>query len=140
MRVYTIGSSTRTKEEFLELLKAHGIKCLIDVRSFPTSRFEHFKQENLKQFLNKNGIRYVYMGKELGGYRKGGYEAYMQTEEYKKGIEILEKIIKKEVVVVMCAEKFPWRCHRRFIARTLKERGIEVIHLIEKNKSYSVLL
>lgn len=134
--IYTIGSSTRNAEEFLDILKYYGIRCLIDVRSFPTSKFEHFKRERLKELLKEEGIRYIYLGKELGGYRKGGYKAYMETENYLKGIEKLEKIGERNSSAIMCAERFPWRCHRRFISQDLKERKWEVVHILEKDRTW----
>jgi len=136
MVIYTIGSSVRSIEEFLEILEIYGIKCVIDVRRFPTSRLEHFKREKLFGILSKQGIKYYYLGKELGGYRKSGYEAYMKTETYLKTIEKLEKIAQERASVIMCAERFPWRCHRRFIAQSLKQRNWEVIHIIEKHKTW----
>ena len=122
MVVYTIGSSVRSIEEFLEILEIYGIKCVIDVRRFPTSRLEYFKREKLFDILNKQGIKYCYLGKELGGYRRGGYEAYMKTETYLKTIERLQKIVQQRVSVIMCAERLPWRCHRRFIAQGFVEK------------------
>ncbi len=136
MVVYTIGSSVRSIEEFLEILEIYGIKCVIDVRRFPTSRLPHFKREKLFDILTQQGIKYCYLGKELGGYRKGGYEAYMKTETYLKAIEKLEKIAQERVSVITCAERFPWRCHRRFIAQSLKQRHWQVIHIIEKEKTW----
>ena len=132
--IYTIGSSTRDAQEFLEILKHYDIRCLIDVRSFPTSKFEHFKKERLKELLEGEGIRYIYLGKELGGYRRGGYEVYMKTNNYLKGIKRLEKIAERNSSAIMCAERFPWRCHRRFISQSLRERKWEVIHILEKDR------
>jgi len=134
--IYTIGSSTRNAEEFLEILKHYGIRCLIDVRSFPTSKFEHFKRERLKDLVERKGMGYIYLGKELGGYRRGGYEAYMKTDDYLKGIERSEEIGEKNSSAIMCAERLPWRCHRRFISQSLKERKWEVVHILEKDKTW----
>jgi len=132
--IYTLGTSNRKQEEFIELLKLYRIEALIDVRRFPTSRWEHFKRENLQSLTKKENIKYFYLGKELGGYRKEGYEKYMQTDFFKKAIEKLEKIAIRMKSTLVCAEKFPWRCHRRFIGYFLEERGWRVIHIIEKQK------
>ncbi len=134
--IYTIGSSTRNPEEFLEILKHYNIRCLIDVRSFPSSKFEHFKKERLKKLVEGEGIKYIHLGKELGGYRKGGYEAHMKTDDYLKGIEQLEKIAEKNSSAIMCAERLPWYCHRRFISQSLKQRKWEVVHIIEKDRTW----
>ena len=75
--IYTIGSAARSQDDFLKTLKDWGVKTLVDVRRFPTSKYERFKRENLDTLLFSSEIEYVYMGKDLGGFRKGGYEAYV---------------------------------------------------------------
>ena len=120
---YTIGTSTRTADEFLNLIKLHNIELLVDIRRFPTSRFEYFKKENLKTLLESNGIEYVYLGEKLGGYRKLKYIEYTRTEEFKKALMELENNLARKNSVIMCAERFPWRCHRRFVSIELQRRG-----------------
>ena len=132
--IYTLGTSIHTKEEFIELLHHYHIETLADVRSFPQSRFEHFRKENLVRILEEAGFGYVYLGKELGGFRKGGYLAYARTTPYQEGILRLEQIGKESTSAFICAERFPWKCHRRFIASTLQERGWQVVHIIEKDR------
>ncbi len=135
--IYTIGTSTRSIEEFIEILRIFNIKTLLDVRSFPNSKiFPHFNRENLEISLAKKGFDYVYLGKELGGFRKGSYENHMNTESFKKGIEKLEEIATKSLSIFFCAEKMFLKCHRRFIAEALTQRGWRVIHIIEKDKTY----
>ncbi|MBC7188947.1 DUF488 domain-containing protein [Candidatus Aerophobetes bacterium] len=135
--IYTIGTSNRSIEEFIEILKKYQIKTAIDVRSFPKSKnFPHFNQENLREALEKDGIGYFYLGKELGGFRKGGYENYTKTEEFEKGIEKLEEIAENSLSVFFCAEKLFYRCHRRFIAEVFSERGWKVLHIVEKERIY----
>jgi len=107
------------------------------VRSFPQSRFEHFNRENLAKLLNEVAIDYVYLGKELGGFRKGGYQSYTQTDAYHAGIRRLEEIANKAGTAFMCAERFAWKCHRRFIASTLEQRGWNVLHIIEKDRVWN---
>lgn len=134
MKFYTLGTSNRSLEEFLEILREYKIEKIVDVRHFPTSKlFPHFKKENLGKFLKEKGIEYFHIEK-LGGYREGGYENYMKTKEFKEGLEELIKIAKNQNLVIICAEKFPWKCHRAFIARELEKRGIKVIHIIEKGR------
>lgn len=134
--VYSIGHSNRSIEDFLALLRQNKIKTLIDVRSFPVSRWEQFKKENLSRLLSDKGFAYVYLGRELGGFRKGGYESYTRSGEFKKGLEELEKYAMEEETVLMCAERFPWRCHRRYISRALEDKGWKVIHIIDKDKTW----
>ena len=66
--IYTLGTSTRSEEEFIALLRHCRIETVVDVRSFPQSRFEHFTRENLERVLGAQGFSYVYLGKELGGF------------------------------------------------------------------------
>ena len=132
--IFSVGTSNRTWEEFIALLRAHGIEMVIDVRSFPTSKFAHFKRESMNLSLAEAGFGYYYLGKELGGYRKGGYEAYTQTLPYLVGIELLERMSSRCRSAFLCAERLPWRCHRRFIGRSLQERGWEVAHIIDEKR------
>jgi uncharacterized protein (DUF488 family) len=135
--IYTVGTSTRSREEFIELLRHYHLTSVADVRSFPQSRFEHFNRENLAKMLSEVAIDYVYLGTELGGYRKGGYQAYAQTDAYQAGIHKLEKIAQNGSTAFMCAERFAWKCHRRFIASTLEQRGWAVLHIIEKDRVWN---
>ena len=134
MKIYTLGTSNRPLNEFLEILRKYQIETVVDVRYFPTSKlFPHFKKENLEKFLKENKIEYYYIEK-LGGYRKGGYEEYTKTKEFEEGLEELIKISKLRNLVIICAEKLPWKCHRAFITKKLEEKGIKVIHIIEKDR------
>jgi uncharacterized protein (DUF488 family) len=132
--VWTIGHSNRSKEVFLEMLKEHGIQVLLDVRSFPTSKIEHFKRENMEKWLPENGIVYVWLGKELGGYRKGGYKRHMRTKLFRKGIKKLLEIASQKRTCIMCLEPNPKYCHRRFIAIHMERKGVKVIHIIAKGQ------
>lgn len=132
--IYTLGTSRRSWEDFIEILMAYGIECLVDVRSFPRSKLEHFRRENLEKSLVENGIEYRWLGKELGGLRKGGYEAHTQTELFREGIELVESVASEKLTVIVCAERFPWKCHRRWIARELQRRGWRVEHILEKDR------
>lgn len=128
-KVYTLGTSTRSLEEFLSLLEKHGIERIIDVRRFPTSRYEHFKKENLE----KLGIKYTHLG-SLGGYR-GGYRKYMATKDFKKAFSELLALVKKERCAIICAELLYFRCHRRYIADKLTEKGFEVVHILDSRRA-----
>ena len=134
--IYTLGSGNRSPEEFLGLLEAFAIQVVVDVRRFPTSRFEHFKQENLAALLRENGIDYLYLGAELGGYRRGGYESFMASEQFTDGLERVEEAAKTRKAVILCSERLPWRCHRRFISRQLMQRGWRVSHVIDEKRSW----
>jgi len=130
-KVFTLGTSTRTAQEFLDLLAHYQIEAIVDVRRFPTSRFDHFIKESLASLLQERGIAYLYLGEELGGYRSGGYEAHMKGEEFEAGLATLEGAAQEKRVAIICSERLPWRCHRRHIGRALQEQGWEVHHLID---------
>ena len=138
MEIFTLGTSNRKLEEFLEILKKYKIEVVVDVRHFPTSRFfPYFKKENLEKFLKKEKINYFHI-KKLGGYREGGYENYMKRKEFKEGLEKLIKIAKDRRTIIICAERFPWKCHRAFISQQLEKRKFKVIHIIEKEKIWEI--
>jgi uncharacterized protein (DUF488 family) len=134
--IYSLGSSTRELPEFLDLLRAYDIQCLVDVRRFPTSRFEWFKKEHLAKVCEETGLDYFYLGRELGGYRKGGYEEYTQSLEFREALEKLQKIATDKRTAFMCSERFPWKCHRRFIGFQLEREGWEVVHIIDKQRTW----
>jgi uncharacterized protein (DUF488 family) len=132
--IYSLGTSHRTFDQFLDLFHEHDIEAGVDIRSFPTSRFPHFSRDALAQGLESKGIGYVYLGKELGGFRKGGYLNYMASDSFKRGLEGLERIGWERKTAFFCSERFPWKCHRRWVAGALVERGWQVIHIIEQGK------
>lgn len=133
-KIFTLGTGRRSEEDFVEILFAYNISALIDVRSFPKSRISVFTRSNLEALLKAEGIQYHYLGRELGGFRKGGYEAYTLTDAFLQGIEKLEFFAKDNVSVIICAERFPWKCHRKWIARELHRRGWDIEHIIDKGK------
>ncbi|MGB9853227.1 MAG: DUF488 family protein [Candidatus Bathyarchaeales archaeon] len=132
--LWTIGHSNRSMEVFLELLKEHAIQVLADVRSFPTSKIEHFKKEAMEKWLPENGIEYLWLGKELGGYRRGGYKAHMRTKLFKEGIKKLLETASQKRTCIMCMELNPKYCHRRFISAHLERKGVKVIHIVAKGQ------
>ena len=132
--IYTLGTSNRSFEEFLALFREHEIEVGVDIRSFPASRFPHFVKGRLEPSLESNGVHYHYLGKELGGFRKGGYLAYMDTASFQNGFEKLEEIGREGRTAFFCSERFPWKCHRWWVARRLTEKGWQVTHIIEKGK------
>jgi uncharacterized protein (DUF488 family) len=133
-KIYTLGTDRRSEEDFVEILFAYEIQALIDVRSLPRSKIPIFRKENLEWLLMREGIEYHFLGKELGGFRKGGYTAYFITEEFNKGIDLIESIASSLLSVIVCAERFPWKCHRKWISLELHKRGWEVDHIIDKGK------
>ena len=135
--IYSLGTSTRSMKEFLDILKLKGITQVCDVRSFPTSkRYPHFSSQPLDTSLREAGIFYTWLGGDLGGYRKGGYESHMDTPDFLKGLEELESIASAAPTAFICAELLPWKCHRRFIAGALQARGWKVVHVIDTTRDW----
>jgi uncharacterized protein (DUF488 family) len=134
MRIYTLGHSTRSLEEFIEILRTFGVELVVDVRRFPGSRkFPHFGRENLEKELPKVNIQYVHFP-DLGGYRKEGYLAFSQTEEFTEAIKKLLELVGEKTAAILCAEILWWRCHRRYIANSLSQMGHQTIHIFNKEK------
>jgi len=132
--IYTIGHSTLPSRDFIALLEYHVIRTVADVRRFPTSRKNpQYAEASLRQTLNASGVQYVWLGDDLGGYRSGGYEAYMQAGGFRQGIARLEELAGRSTTAIMCAEKLSTRCHRRFISNALLERGWRVIHILDES-------
>jgi len=150
LKIWTIGHSTRSLAEFLDLLTANRIEILADVRQFPASRrYPHFNQRELSQSLAKAGIEYVPLS-ELGGRRKPrpdsrntawrnesfrGYADYMETAEFRAGIERLLAVARDRRTAILCSEALWWRCHRALISDYLKAAGITVEHIMDAKKN-----
>ena len=149
MKIWTVGHSTRSGEEFTEILKAHEIEVLVDVRTYPGSRrYPQFNREALRERLSGLKIKYKHEPK-LGGRRTPrkdshntawrnaqfrGYADHMETDEFKSGVSELLELASQSRVAVMCAEAVWWRCHRSLIADYLKAEGHEVIHILDQKK------
>lgn len=113
----------------------HEIKCLADIRRFPTSRqHPQFMKENLSQSLNDAGIGYVWLGEQLGGFREGGYGAYLATDSFREGLTQLQSLASQQPTAFMCAESLYFRCHRRFIADDLTRQNWRVLHILPDGK------
>ena len=147
--IYTIGHSTRTIEEFLELLFSFNIKILADIRRLPGSRkYPQFHQDALKKSLEENGIHYVYI-EDLGGRRPAkkdsknttwrnksfqSYADYMETESFANGAAELAKYALEKPTAMMCSEAVWWRCHRSMVSDYFKAKGWEVLHIMALGK------
>lgn len=135
--LYTIGTSNQTIKEFIEVLVHYGIGLVIDVRSLPKSRFTQFNREHLERSLSEEGIGYRWIGDILGGFRPGGYTRYMKSDDFKGGIDQLERLARETPSALCCAERSPWECHRRFIARELERRNWSVSHILDKDRLWT---
>ncbi len=139
--IYTVGHSTRSLAELVEILRAHGVKRLVDVRTIPRSRHNpQFNRETLSKALHNRHLSYRHM-KMLGGLRHArpdsinagwrnasfrGFADYMQTPPFAEALDKLLTLAAEKPTAIMCAEAVPWRCHRSLIADALTARGYEV--------------
>jgi uncharacterized protein (DUF488 family) len=145
VRLLTIGHSTRSTQEFLQIVKAHRVGLLVDVRTVPRSRRNpQFNRETLAATLKEAGFEYRHCP-ELGGLRRPkvdstqlgwtnlsfrGFADYMQTDEFFNALTRFLDLGNGQTVALMCAEAVPWCCHRRLIADALMARGLTVEHIL----------
>ncbi|MEO8881715.1 MAG: DUF488 domain-containing protein [Gemmatimonadaceae bacterium] len=148
--LWTVGHSTHPIEEFLDLLRAHDVTRIADVRRFPGSRAHpHFNPDALAASLAEGGIAYTPM-LSLGGRRKPradsphvawrndafrGYADYMDTPEFASAADELATLALADRVAVMCAEAVWWRCHRSMIADYFKATGWTVLHILDAREA-----
>ncbi|MFL5358779.1 DUF488 family protein [Archangium sp.] len=149
-RIYSVGHSTRPAGEFVELLQAHGIQTLVDIRTVPRSRTNpQFNRDTLPRTLAKADLRYVHLPR-LGGLRRTsqdspntawrnasfrGYADYMQTDEFARGLEELRELTPDGPLALMCAEAVRWRCHRSLVSDALYARGVVVLHISSRTRA-----
>lgn len=152
--VYTLGYGGRELDEFIGLIKSLGITMIIDVRRWNRSmRNPAFTGDSLKRHLEKIGVRYTWLP-ELGGYRRfgvdvddhgvaycfesPGFRAYANYIIYNSAVKhYLNELVShasREIVALLCAERYPWRCHRKILADYLVARGFRVLHVIDEKQ------
>jgi uncharacterized protein (DUF488 family) len=141
--IYTIGHSKHPLDRFIALLQQHGVDALADVRSTPYSRFNpQFNREKLTAALAAAGIRYVFLGEELGARTKDpscyddtgrvSYARLASTDLFRKGLERLLTGMRDHRIAIMCAEREPLDCHRTIlVARELEKAGVPVSHILQ---------
>lgn len=151
MKIYSIGHSNRNSDELIDMLKRHGIGCLVDIRGKPGSaRFRQFNRPTLERALKQVGIQYQWEGDSLGGRRAAtpddvkhrilepgfrSFAAYMETPDFREAVEQILRQARSCRTALMCAEKDPSCCHRSLISDYLTVRGHIVEHLIVPNES-----
>ena len=158
--IFTVGHSTRSADELLALLEAHGVTGLADVRTVPKSRrHPHFARGSLERTLPERGIEYQHFpglgglraprrDSPNGGWRVAGFRGYadhMQTSEFAAALDSLLafanmrggplRAATSRCVAVMCAEAKWWQCHRQLVADALVVRGIEVRHIMTRDSA-----
>lgn len=154
IKLFTIGHSSRTFDDFLSLLRESEISVLVDIRRFPGSRkFPHFNRQSLEATLPASGIEYLWL-EDLGGRRSGPniaeslnpglkssgfrhYADYMQTEQFHSAGNRLLSVAAAKSAAIMCAEKLFWKCHRRLLSDYLVAQGVHVEHIIDSARLQS---
>ena len=147
--ILTIGHSIHPIDEFIQLLRQHGVERLVDIRTIPRSRHNpQFNREALAKSLDREGIAYVHL-KDLGGLRHPrpdsvnigwrnagfrGYADYMQTPEFEEALQRLMQLCAEHRCAVMCAEAVPWRCHRSLLSDALLAHGVAVEHILSGSR------
>ncbi len=139
--IYTIGHSNHPLERFMELLERYEIEVLVDIRTSPFSRFSrHFSQQPLKNAIQGAGLKYLFLGKELGGkpknpefYDNDGHIDYARiaaSEPFAEGIDRLISGCEKFRIAIMCSEENPVDCHRRrLVGPVLVQQSVELKHI-----------
>jgi uncharacterized protein (DUF488 family) len=145
--MFTIGHSTRSIEEFIELLEKYNIELLVDIRSYPGSRrYPQFNKEQMQTWVPAHGVKYTHLEK-LGGRRVKqpvdqslidgwthpsfrNYAGYMLTEDFENGLEKLIELSKQYKLAFMCSEAVWWKCHRRMVSDALVARGFDIEHIM----------
>lgn len=150
MKIYTIGHSTHPVDIFVNILKAYGIKQLVDIRTIPRSRHNpQYEMHALRDALGRHGIEYLWL-EGLGGLRHTtgdsvnsawrnksfrGYADYMQTQDFTQALDELIQLAKNDTTAIMCAEAVPWRCHRSLVGDALLIREVEVVDILSEKSS-----
>lgn len=145
--IFVVGHSTKTIRNFIDLLEAHSVNLVVDIRTIPKSRHNpQFNEDSLKKKLRESKIKYIHM-KGLGGLRHPdknsinsgwhnlsfrGFADYMQTKEFDSSMKELIELSKTHTVAIMCAEGNPFRCHRSLVADALLVRHVKALHISSK--------
>ena len=152
LKLFTLGHSNNSSDDFVNLLNHYGIKVLVDIRMIPfSSRYSHFSQDALRSSMERNNIIYHWAGRQLGGRRKPnaesihralqddalrGYADHMQTDGFKKSASQLMQLAASHCLAIMCAEKSPQHCHRNLLADYLSLQAVKVIHAVDVKENY----
>ena len=142
-QLFTIGHSNQSQEEFLAMLRRHGINCVVDVRSVPASKYTpQFNMEQLRGFLKHNDVQYLHFGNEFGARRTDcinedgqvDFEEAVKTTAFLSGVERIKNGIEKGYhIALMCSEANPLECHRfSLVARYFHENGWDVQHILKE--------
>jgi uncharacterized protein (DUF488 family) len=142
LAVWTVGHSNHELDDFALLVSNEQIECLVDVRSYPYSRYApHFNRDELEAAMTRHGVRYLFMGEELGGrptsedhYDAEGHALYGPMSEEQSFTAALERLVegvRRYRIALVCSEGDPQDCHRRLlVGKVLTDRGVELRHIL----------
>ncbi len=140
--IWTIGHSNHTFERFAELLAVGEVECVVDVRSYPYSRVApQFSREELAVSLRGGGMRYLFLGEELGGrptqedhYDEQGHARYDRMAgqpEFRVAVQRLLSGCREHRIALLCSEGQPQECHRRLlVGKVLTDHGVQLRHIL----------
>ena len=152
LRIFTVGHSNLSFEQFASLLKEYEIGLVADIRRYPSSRkFPHFNRTVLSELLAAEDIDYLWL-ESLGGRRHSvkqdnsvnvglksigfrSYADYMATDEFRRAVGDLLSVAAKSRTTLMCAEKLYWKCHRRLLSDYLTVRNVKIVHILDPVKT-----
>lgn len=133
MKLFTIGHSTRSLDDFLQTLSHYGIDMVVDIRkSSDGKNLQQFERMFLQKELPAHGIDYVSFT-DFDAFQNGGYATYTQTPEFKESVRKFLTVVKGKHAAIMCAEILWFRCKRRYVAQELVSRGFTVSHIYNKD-------
>jgi uncharacterized protein (DUF488 family) len=139
--LHTIGHSNQSAEDFVRLLRSHGVEAVADVRSAPYARYcPWFNTDQIAAVLRSRQIEYVFLGRELGArpedpacYREGRVDLARlpSRAEFRRGLERIVRGLSSRRTCLMCSEADPMLCHRAIvICRALRGRGPAIRHIL----------
>jgi uncharacterized protein (DUF488 family) len=151
--IFTIGHSTRTIPEFVDILRTGSVQLVVDIRTIPRSRTNpQYNEDVLPGELAEYQVGYRRIA-ELGGLRGRSHEVprelnaywenksfhnyadYALSDRFEAGLDQLLELSSEQTVAIMCSEAVWWRCHRRLVADYLMLRGVPVFHLMAPGKA-----
>ena len=136
MRIFTLGLDSRLKNDFISIISKYQLQILIDVRRSPKSKFSYFNLSALRTIGEENNFEYIYMGNEISVPEDENFEKYVKNNEnFKRGIKFIQELIRRRVVCIICSEKWPHKCQRRFISKKIANNEADVIHIIDIDKA-----
>jgi uncharacterized protein (DUF488 family) len=137
VRIYTLGTADRSEAEIAKILSKYQVQVLADIRRSTVSPLKHLIRENIQKLCKNNRVEYIYLGNELGSDRETGRPHELDPDLYQRGLSILRGIARTRGLLILCHEKDPANCNRRFIAEELAKEGAEVCHLLELEELWS---